>query len=183
MLPNGSWHHDLAAALAHPGGIDPTPPASTTQGVGVARKTSRAGYREHSIYKRLLSKTARFNVVELEAVAIAAASDCKTIGAWIAQAAVDAAQRRINAPRVEAGELGRALQQLRAELAEDRRVSKLHGNNLNQIAHRANIDGEVVDDLGAVLERIERVISSQESRLRKVDQLLAAIIARVERTR
>jgi Mg2+ and Co2+ transporter CorA len=89
----------------------------------------------------------------------------------------------VNAPRVEAGELGRALQQLRAELAEDRRVSKLHGNNLNQIAHRANIDGEVVDDLGAVLEHIEQVITSQESRLRKVDQLLAAVIARVERTR
>ncbi|GLZ29384.1 hypothetical protein Lesp02_15740 [Lentzea sp. NBRC 105346] len=146
------------------------------------RKGSAAGHRPHAVHKRVFTKTARFNVPELAAVVQAAARAQLKVGAWIAKTAVEAARAANNPQRVAAKEIGHELVQLQTELQQLRRVSVVHGNNLNQLAAAANATGEVGMAAPRVIANIDRVVIEVGERLSAVDALLARIIDRFEST-
>ncbi|MCR3748794.1 mobilization protein (MobC) [Lentzea californiensis] len=72
--------------------------------------------------------------------------------------------------------------QVQTELQQLRRVSVLHGNNLNQLAAVANTTDEVGIASSRVIANIERVVAQLDERLAAVDALLARIVDRFEST-
>jgi hypothetical protein len=148
----------------------------------MARNGSIGGYRPHALQKRDIAKTARFNVPEMSAVVQAAARAQLKVGAWIAKAAVEAALADNNPRRVAAKEIGQQLMQVQTELQQLRRVSVLHGNNLNQLAAVANVTDEVGVASSRVIANIDRVVAQLDERLSAVDALLARIVDRFEST-
>jgi hypothetical protein len=148
----------------------------------MARNGSNGGYRPHALQRRDIAKTARFNVPEMSAVVSAAARAQLTVGAWIAKTAFEAALVDNNPQRVAAKEIGQQLMQMQAELQQLRRVSILHGNNLNQLAAVANTTGEVGIASSRVIANIDRIVAQLDERLSAVDALLARIVDRFEST-
>jgi hypothetical protein len=112
---------------------------------------------------------------ELGLVSRAAAAAGLALGAWLVEAGVAAARAAAEGPGQPVGResapLGLAL--LRAELAEDRRVLRNVGGNLNDVARAANATGEVAAETVAVLGLVSRAV-------RRVDDTVDRVVGVVQ---
>lgn len=103
---------------------------------------------------RLQRVNARFNDLEYATLMTAAAAAGMSLTAYVASAAVAVAREDVSPAPVDEKERLRTL-------AEARVAVNRIGNNLNQIAHVLNSEGEETPErLAAVLERVERTVRS-----------------------
>lgn len=98
----------------------------------------------------------------------AAAREGMSLGAWIGDAAVRVAQQDVK-PQTSVGQYMQGLMVLRNELGEARRVLRITGGNLNDVARHANTTGEIHGATMRVLGRVEEAVIHLERLVRLVD--------------
>jgi hypothetical protein len=76
------------------------------------------------------------------------------LSAWVGEAAVRVARQKV-LPLSTLAEEMRALMMLREELADVRRLLRIAGGNLNDVARHANSTGEIHAATGRVLARMD----------------------------
>lgn len=98
----------------------------------------------------------------------AAAREGMSLGAWIGDAAVRVAQQAVK-PQSSAGEHMQGLMVLRGELADARRILRIAGGNLNDVARHANSTGEIHAATTRVLGRVNAAVTHLERLVDLVD--------------
>ncbi|MFE7235929.1 plasmid mobilization relaxosome protein MobC [Streptomyces sp. NPDC002405] len=93
-----------------------------------------------------------FNDPELAIVQEAAERDNQALASWVGDAALDVATEKVVPVSADTKDVLQELIQSRGQL---RRI----GNNLNQVAHILNADGDVTDaQIKAVLEHVQTAV-------------------------
>ncbi|MFE0453098.1 plasmid mobilization relaxosome protein MobC [Streptomyces sp. NPDC058914] len=93
-----------------------------------------------------------YNDAELAIVRAAAERDNQALASWVGSAALDVATEKVVPVSADTKDVLQELIQSRGQL---RRI----GNNLNQVAHVLNSDGEVTDaQVKAVLEYVQAAV-------------------------
>ncbi|OLL70022.1 MULTISPECIES: hypothetical protein [unclassified Pseudonocardia] len=121
---------------------------------GRDRRAHVAGGRPHTVRVRL-------STPEYVAVHAAAVRADTSDAAWLGEAGVAAARPAASSPGGPPrgwGESMQALMAARAELAEDRRVLRNVGGNLNDLAQAANSGSGVAAETERVLGLVERAV-------------------------
>jgi hypothetical protein len=93
---------------------------------------------------------------EAEVIRAAAAKDNMALGAWIGEAAVRSARNGV-LPVSSESEAMQTLMVLQGEIADLRRLFRIAGGNLNDVARWANSAEQLHTATGRVMERVDRV--------------------------
>lgn len=144
---------------------------------GPMRRSRAEGGRPHAVSVSLSD-------LELAVVAAAAAKEGVAKGAWLGEVGVRTAKQEHAPPELTAW--GPVMTQLiveRAELMEARRVLRVAGGNLNDVARHANSTGEVHAATLRVLERVQRTVDRVDEVVAGLDALVAAARRELLRSR
>ena len=125
-----------------------------------------------------------FSTMEMAKVVLAAGRDDLALGAWVGETAVARAEEdrpAVPAPRRAVGRsVGTVMQDLmamRAELMENRRVLRIAGGNLNDVARHANSTGEIAPQTGYVQDKVARAVADVDAAVARVDGIVRALAA------
>lgn len=99
----------------------------------------------------------------------AAERDNMALGAWVGEAAVRSARNKV-LPTSSTGEAMQGLMMMRAEAAELRRLLKIAGGNLNDVARWANSTGKIHAATQKVLARVGTVTEQAAELIGGYDQ-------------
>lgn len=128
--------------------------------------------------------TVRVSLSEAEYAAIHAAAirAGQADGSWLGElGARSAIQPHAPAPPQEWGEALQALMSVSGELAEDRRVLRNVGGNLNDVARHANAGPELHEATARVVAMVERAVAELDATRRSLNEEVR--VARAARLR
>lgn len=137
---------------------------------GPSRRSRAEGGRPHKV-------TVSFSELELAKVTAAAARADVAPGAWLGEAAVRAADAGVPGPVAGWGPVMQELMVLRGELADARRILRIAGGNLNDVARHANSTGELHQATAVVQARVARAVEQVEQTVAEVDRRLGEVRA------
>lgn len=139
---------------------------------GPSRRARADGGRPHKV-------TVMYSELELGKVVAAAVRADLAPGAWLGEVGVRAADASVPEAAPTWGPAMRELMMLRAELTDARRVLRVTGGNLNDVAKHANSTGELHAATAHVQARVEQVVTGVEHAVRTLDTALSAFAVEV----
>lgn len=118
---------------------------------------------------------------ELDLIATAAGQQDMAVGAWVGEAAVRVARQGLM-PTSNVEEEMRALMMMRSEIMENRRLLKIAGGNLNDVARHANSTGTIHAATAQVLGRLDASVKASDAVVRNLDSAMNLLVDKLRAT-